>query len=133
MGFTLKSDISCGLFLIEKIPLLFDLLPYVQKFQLYCINSSSISINRWEYSGTVVVVVVVVLQGLGLLVCAGSEIISLKLMIPFRQLVGLRGRGISPTQGLYLHRTTQTQKNAGTHPCLEWDSNPTIGRRQYVL
>jgi hypothetical protein len=28
----------------------------------------------------------------------------------FRQLVGLLGRGISPAQGLYLHRTTQDRK-----------------------
>jgi hypothetical protein len=27
-----------------------------------------------------------------------------------RHLVGLLGRGISPTQGLYLHRTTQHRK-----------------------
>jgi hypothetical protein len=51
-------------------------------------------------------------------------------------LVGLLERGIGPTQGLYLHRTTQTQRNADTHPCLEWDSNPRFqcssGQRQYV-
>jgi hypothetical protein len=29
------------------------------------------------------------------------------------QLVGLLGRGISPTQGLYLHRTTQHRKKRG--------------------
>jgi hypothetical protein len=34
-----------------------------------------------------------------------SEIMNL-----FGQLVGLLGRGISPTQGLYLHRTTQHRK-----------------------
>jgi len=40
----------------------------------------------------------------------------------FRHLVGLLGQGISPTQGLYLY--TEQHKNADTHPCLEWDSNP---------
>jgi hypothetical protein len=35
----------------------------------------------------------------------------------FGQLVGLLGWGISPTQGLYLHRTTQHRKKAGIHPC----------------
>jgi hypothetical protein len=30
---------------------------------------------------------------------------------------------ISPSQGRYLYRTTQTQ-NKRKHPCLEWDSNP---------
>jgi len=42
----------------------------------------------------------------------------------FRHLVGFLGRGVSPMQGLYLHRTTQIQKNADIHPCLEWNSNP---------
>jgi len=55
----------------------------------------------------------------------------------FRQFVGHLGRGIGPTPGLYLHRTTQTQTNADTHSCLEWDSNPRFHfsscRRQYVL
>jgi hypothetical protein len=34
-----------------------------------------------------------------------------------RQSVGLLGRGISPSQGCYLHRTTQTQ-NKRRHPCM---------------
>jgi hypothetical protein len=41
------------------------------------------------------------------------------------QLVGLLGRGISPSQGRYLH--TEQHKyiiNAHRHPCLEWYSNP---------
>jgi hypothetical protein len=37
------------------------------------------------------------------------------------QSVGLLGRGISPTQGRYLH--THRIK-VGKHQCLEWDSNP---------
>jgi hypothetical protein len=41
----------------------------------------------------------------------------------FRHMVGLLGRVISPSQGLYLHRTTQ-HKDADKHPCLERDSNP---------
>jgi hypothetical protein len=36
-----------------------------------------------------------------------QNFIFLKLMNIFGQLVGLLGRGISPTQGLYLHRATQ--------------------------
>jgi hypothetical protein len=39
----------------------------------------------------------------------------------FRQSVGLLGRGISPSQGRYLHRTTQTQNKRRE---LELDSNP---------
>jgi hypothetical protein len=42
-------------------------------------------------------------------------------------MVGLFGRMISPPQGRYLHRTTQTQKKR-RHPCLEWDSNPVFER-----
>jgi hypothetical protein len=49
----------------------------------------------------------------------------------YRQLVGLPGRVISPAQGHYLHRTTQTQNKLGqtslprvgfepTIPVLEW-------------
>jgi hypothetical protein len=46
-----------------------------------------------------------------------SESQLLKFMNLFGQLVGLLGRGISPTQGLYLHRTTQhrKKKNADIH------------------
>jgi hypothetical protein len=59
-----------------------------------------------------------------------------ELMNLFGQLVGLLGREISPTQGLYLHRTTQHRKSADTHPCSEQDSNLrsqcSSGRRQYV-
>jgi hypothetical protein len=55
----------------------------------------------------------------------------------FGQSVGLLGRGIGPTQGFYLHKTTKhTQKNADIRPCLEWVSNPRSqclsGQRQYV-
>jgi hypothetical protein len=53
---------------------------------------------------------------------------SMKCFISFqflnlRQSIALLGQGISPPQGCYLHRTTQTQ-NKCKHPCLEWDSNP---------
>jgi hypothetical protein len=41
----------------------------------------------------------------------------------FRHMVGLLGRVISPSQGLYLHKST-TQKDADKHPCLDRDSNP---------
>jgi hypothetical protein len=34
--------------------------------------------------------------------------------------VGLLGRGISPSQGCYLHKQN---KRAGKHLCFEWDSN----------
>jgi hypothetical protein len=42
----------------------------------------------------------------------------------FRHMLGLLGRVISPSQGLYLHRTTQHIKTRDKHPCLERDSNP---------
>jgi hypothetical protein len=38
------------------------------------------------------------------------------------QSVGLLGRGISSSQGCYIH--TQHRINAHRHPCLELDSNP---------
>jgi hypothetical protein len=38
------------------------------------------------------------------------RMLTSELMYLFRQLVGLLGRGISPTQGLYLHRITQHRK-----------------------
>jgi hypothetical protein len=37
-----------------------------------------------------------------------------------RQSVGFHGRGISPSQGRYLHKH---RLNVDIHPCLEWDSN----------
>jgi hypothetical protein len=37
--------------------------------------------------------------------------------------VGLLGRGISPSQGRYLHTEQHKRRiNAHRHPCLEWDS-----------
>jgi hypothetical protein len=39
-------------------------------------------------------------------------------------MVGLLGRVISSSQGLYLHRTTQHRKARDKHSCLERDSNP---------
>jgi hypothetical protein len=41
-----------------------------------------------------------------------------------RHMVGLLGRVISPSQGLYLHRTTQHRKTRDKLPCFERDSNP---------
>jgi hypothetical protein len=50
-----------------------------------------------------------------------------------RQSVGLPGRGISPSQGNYLHKH---RINADRQPWLEWDSNPwsqcSSGRRQFM-
>jgi len=40
----------------------------------------------------------------------------------FEHLVGHLGRGMCPSQGFYLHRTTQ--KNTDIHPCLERNSKP---------
>jgi hypothetical protein len=62
----------------------------------------------------VCVYIVVVFQGLVLLACSGFRIFFPKLTNLFRQLVGLLGRGIGPTQGLYLDRTTQ-HRETRTH------------------
>jgi hypothetical protein len=42
------------------------------------------------------------------------------------QSVGLLGRVISSSQGLYLHTNTEkrTHIHKTKHPCPEWDSNP---------
>jgi hypothetical protein len=46
-------------------------------------------------------------------------------VIFFTQSVGLLGRGISPSQGRYLHTEQHKQeKRAHRHPCFELDSNP---------
>jgi hypothetical protein len=43
------------------------------------------------------------------------------------QSVGLLGRGISPSQGHYLHTEQHKHRiNAHRHPCIECDSNSTI-------
>jgi hypothetical protein len=49
----------------------------------------------------------------------------------YTQSVGLLGRGISPSQGLYLDTEQHNHRiNAHKyrHPCLEWDSNPRSQR-----
>jgi len=45
----------------------------------------------------------------------------------FGHLVGLLGRGISPTQGLYLHRKTQTQGRTSDRAAIGtgWTANKT--------
>jgi hypothetical protein len=55
----------------------------------------------------------------------------------FTQSVGLLERGISPSQGHYLHTEQHKhRRNAHRHPCLEWDSNPrsqcSSGRRRFM-
>jgi hypothetical protein len=43
----------------------------------------------------------------------------------YTQSVGLLGRGISPSQGRYLHKKKHQHRiNAHRHPCIEWESNP---------
>jgi hypothetical protein len=47
------------------------------------------------------------------------------------------GRGISPSQGRYLHTEQHKHRiNADKHPCLEWDSNTwsqrSSGRRRFM-
>jgi hypothetical protein len=44
----------------------------------------------------------------------------------YTQSVGLLGRGISPSQGHYLHTVQHKHRiSSQRHPCLEWDSKPT--------
>jgi hypothetical protein len=54
------------------------------------------------------------------------------------QSIGLLGRGISPSQGRYLHTEQHKHRiNAHRHACLKWDSNPrsqcSSGRRRFML
>jgi hypothetical protein len=56
----------------------------------------------------------------------------------FTQMVGHLGRGISPSQGRYLHTGQHKHRtNVHKHPCLKWDSNLQSEllseRRQFML
>jgi hypothetical protein len=45
--------------------------------------------------------------------------------LSYTQSVGFLVRGISPSQGRYLHTVQHKYRiNAHRHPCLEWDSSP---------
>jgi hypothetical protein len=46
--------------------------------------------------------------------------------LDLKEMVGLLWRGISLSQGLYMHRATQTRINADRHSCHEWDSNARL-------
>jgi hypothetical protein len=55
----------------------------------------------------------------------------------YTQSVGLLGRGISPSQGHYLHTEQHKHRiNVHRYPCHEWDSNPrsqcSRGRRRFM-
>jgi hypothetical protein len=51
-----------------------------------------------------------------------------------RQPVGLLGRGISPSQGRYLHRTTQTQNTQTSMPWVGFEPTiPVLERAKTVL
>jgi hypothetical protein len=51
-----------------------------------------------------------------------------------RQSVGLLGRGISPSQGRFLHTEQHKHRiNAHRHPCLGWESKRSSGWRQFML
>jgi hypothetical protein len=51
-----------------------------------------------------------------------------------RHKIGLRGRAISSSQGLYLHTTTQHKDTREKHPCHKQDSNrdPVYKRSRFV-
>jgi hypothetical protein len=56
----------------------------------------------------------------------------------FLNSIGLLGRGISTSQGRYLHTEQYRHRiNAHRYPCLEWDSNPrsqrSSKRRQFMV
>jgi hypothetical protein len=45
----------------------------------------------------------------------------------YRQWIGLLWLGISPSQGCYIRRTTQTMNKADRHPRLEWEVQSSWG------
>jgi len=57
--------------------------------------------------------IIIVFQGLGLLTCSVQNLFSVKRMNLFGQLVGLLGRGINPTQGLYLQTGQHNTEKRG--------------------
>jgi hypothetical protein len=77
---------------------------------------------------------------LSLSLCDSTALVDLGRFFSFltyTQPIGLLGRGISPSQGRYLHTEQHKHKiNAYRHPCLEWDSNPrfqcSVGRRRFM-
>jgi hypothetical protein len=82
----------------------------------------------------IVAIIVMILKGLGLLACSSFKLIFLYVSI------WTVGRtfwiGDRPNTRPLLTQDNTTQKNADTHPCLEWDSNPQSqclsGWRQYM-
>jgi hypothetical protein len=63
--------------------------------------------------------------------------VALQPLWAYTQAVGLFGRGISPSQGRYLHTEQHKDRiNAHRRACLEWDSNPrsqfSSGRRRFM-
>jgi hypothetical protein len=81
-----------------------------------------------------IIIIIIALQGTGHSRPVPAQNFNWNL---YGHLVGLLGRGISPTQGLYLHtQDNTTQKNADTHLCPERDSSPRFqcssGRKQYL-
>jgi hypothetical protein len=80
-------------------------------------------------------IIIIVLQGLGLLACSGSEFIFWNLWIYWT--VGrIPWTGDQPDARPLPIQDNTTQKNVDTHSCLKRDSKPrsqfSSGRRQYV-
>jgi hypothetical protein len=98
-------------------------------------STNIISTSTSKYVHFVITIIIVVFQGLGLLACSGSEFIFWNVWI-----CCTAGRtfwtGDQPDARPLPTQDNATQKNADTHPCLEWDSNSrsqcSSGRRQYV-
>jgi hypothetical protein len=81
------------------------------------------------------IIIVVVFQRLGLLACSGSEFIFWNFRIHWT-VCRTPWTGDRPNSKTLPTQVNTTQKNADTHPCLEWDLNPrsqrSSGRRQYM-
>jgi hypothetical protein len=76
---------------------------------------------------------VIFINTLTISICGPTALVNFDHFFSFliwTQSVGLLGRGISPSQGRYLHPEQHTHRiNAHRHPCRMWDLNPDPSAR----
>jgi hypothetical protein len=71
-------------------------------------------------------IIIIVFQGLSLLACSGFRTYFSESYKSIGQLVGLLGREIGPTQGLYLHASQHNTEKRGDTSMLRVGFEPTI-------
>jgi hypothetical protein len=95
----------------------------LKQFYISCIQHMN-SIPCWKVTIVTVTIIIIISVALQSLTDLGRLITNRRFLDLFRHMVGLLGGVISPSQGLYLHRTTQHRKTRDKHPCLGRVSNP---------